>query len=189
MPPTWHFTTWLDLFDHWQTVIAGFLALLAAVGTIWVTRHIANKQITVSREEADKVIAATRAQTDTTVRMARNRDENEYVAFRIMLHAAMTQVLAEAVWARKTYPRTFTQTTPDEASVEAYAVRTCITKGAFAELRGACIRQRSPLTHEFLYLEGEIDNFALQVGTYAFSGRRPCRSQKASTPVLANSST
>jgi hypothetical protein len=41
------------------------------------------------------------------------------------------------VWARKTYPRTFTQTTPDDVSVEAYAVRQCITKGAFAELRGA----------------------------------------------------
>jgi hypothetical protein len=26
----WHFTTWLDLFDHWQTVIAGLAALLAA---------------------------------------------------------------------------------------------------------------------------------------------------------------
>jgi hypothetical protein len=43
MSPTWHFTTWPDALDHWQTIIAGFLALLAAVGTIWVTRHIANR--------------------------------------------------------------------------------------------------------------------------------------------------
>jgi hypothetical protein len=32
-PPPWHFTTWLDLdlLDHWQTLIAGGLALLAAI--------------------------------------------------------------------------------------------------------------------------------------------------------------
>jgi hypothetical protein len=36
-PQPWHFTTWSDALDHWQTIIAGFLALLAAVGTIWVT--------------------------------------------------------------------------------------------------------------------------------------------------------
>jgi hypothetical protein len=48
------------------------------------------------------------------------------------------------------------------STVEALAVRNCITKGAFAELRGACVRQGGPLTGEFLDLEGEIDNFALQ---------------------------
>ena len=49
----WHFTTWLDLFDHWQTVIAGFLALLAAFTTVVVTMIIARRQIAVSREQAD----------------------------------------------------------------------------------------------------------------------------------------
>jgi hypothetical protein len=34
----------------------------------------------------------------------------------------------------------------------------------------ACVRQRSPLTGDFLYLEGEIDNFASQSGDYALSG-------------------
>ena len=48
------------------------------------------------------------------------------------------------------------------ASEEALTVRQCITKGAFAELRAACIRQGSPLTGEFLDLEREIDSFALQ---------------------------
>ncbi len=33
--PPWQFTTWLDLLDHWQTIVAGFFAVLAAVlGTI-----------------------------------------------------------------------------------------------------------------------------------------------------------
>ena len=38
----WHFTTWLNLFDHWQTVIAGFAALIAALiavgGSEWRAR-------------------------------------------------------------------------------------------------------------------------------------------------------
>ena len=29
-PQPWHFTTLLDLVDHWQTLIAGGLAVLAA---------------------------------------------------------------------------------------------------------------------------------------------------------------
>jgi hypothetical protein len=33
----WRFTTWLDLFDHWQTIIAGASALLAAIGTLLYT--------------------------------------------------------------------------------------------------------------------------------------------------------
>ena len=77
----WHFTTWLDLFDHWQTVIAGVLALFAGFGTVVATMIIANRQIAASREEADRVIAATRAQTEatfkqteTTVRLERERD-------------------------------------------------------------------------------------------------------------------
>jgi hypothetical protein len=75
---------------------------------------------------------------------------------------------AEAAWAKRIYSKTFTQTTEVE-SIEAGAVRQCVAKGAFAELRAACLRQGSPLTGEFLDLEGEIDSFASQVGTYAFS--------------------
>jgi hypothetical protein len=54
----------------------------------------------------------------------------------------MTGVLVEAAWARKTYPAAFKQT--DEVTVEAGAVRTCITKVAFAELRAVCVKQGSP---------------------------------------------
>jgi hypothetical protein len=52
-----------DMFLYdWQTLIAGVLALLAGFGTVWMTRHIANKQI-----------AETRKQTETTVRLERER--------------------------------------------------------------------------------------------------------------------
>ena len=39
---------------------------------------------------------------------------------------------------------------------DAPAVRQCITKGGFAELRAACVRQGGPLTGEFLDLERMI---------------------------------
>jgi hypothetical protein len=67
-PQPWHFTTLLDLVD--QTLFTGVFAVVAAVGTIWVTRHIANRQIAASREEADKVIAATRAARDSAAASA-----------------------------------------------------------------------------------------------------------------------
>jgi hypothetical protein len=167
MPPTWHFTTWLDLFDHWQTVIAGVLALAAAFGTILVTGRIANRQIAAAREEADRVIAATRAQTEATfkqteatVRLEDLRDASEAEAFRLMLEAAMTRVLAEAARARRTYLPILTQTAG--LSLDGFVVRRCITKGAFAELRAACVRRGGDLTGEFLDLEREIDSFASQ---------------------------
>ena len=157
------------LYD-WQTVIAGVLALVAAFGTIWMTRRIANRQIKASCEEADKVIAATRDQTEATVRLERERVLSEDRAFRAMLEAAMTGVLAEATWARKTYPQFFPEKEAGRSSPEALAVRQCITKGAFAELRAACIRLGSPLTAEFLGLEREIDNFALQTEDHINNG-------------------
>jgi hypothetical protein len=151
------------LYD-WQTLAAGILAVLAAVGTIWATIRSAGREIKASQAQT----AVAQKQIDTTVRLEQMREANEASAFRAMLEAAMTRVLAEAAWARKTYPKTFTQTT-EVVSIEAGAVRQCITKGAFAELRAACLKQGSPLTGEFLDLEGEIDSFASQVGTYAFS--------------------
>jgi hypothetical protein len=170
----WHYTTFWDWVDHWQTLIAGVLAfaagfgtVVAAIGAIWVTRSTARKQIDASREEADKVIAATRAQTEatfkqteTTVRLEQERVASEATAFRVMLEAAMVRVLSEVASARKTYPSAFETGAP--VSVEALAVRQCITKGAFAELRAACVRQGSPFTGAFLDLEREIDSFALQ---------------------------
>jgi low affinity Fe/Cu permease len=92
----WHFTTWPDAFDHWQTLIAGAFALVAAFGTIAMTRRIANRQIKASREEADKVIAETREQTATTVNLEQTRKESEARAFRAMFEAAMARVLAES---------------------------------------------------------------------------------------------
>jgi len=143
------------LYD-WQTLIAGLLAVLAAWRTIRATTKSADREVAASQAQT----AVAQRQIETTIDLAQKRAEAEYDAFRIMLEAAMTRVLAEAAWAKKTYPNLLTQTTG--ASVGAHTLRNSITKGAFAELRGACVRLGSPLTGEFLYLEGEIDNFALQ---------------------------
>ena len=117
----WHYTTFWDWADHWQTLLAGFLAFVAGVGAvlaaiwaIWATRSTAKKQIDASREDADRVIAATREQTevtakqtDTTVRLQQTRDSSEASAFHAMLAAAMDRVLAEAAWGQKDLFRNF----------------------------------------------------------------------------------
>jgi hypothetical protein len=147
------------LYD-WQTLIAGVLALLAGFGTVAATMFIARRQIAASREEANRVIAATRAQTEAAVRLEDLRKADEALSFHVMLEAAMARVLAEAARARRTYLPILTQTAG--LSLDGLVVRQCITKGAFAELRAACIRQGGDLTGEFLDLEREIDSFASQ---------------------------
>jgi hypothetical protein len=158
----------LDQFLYdWQTVIAGVLAFVAGFGTvvaaiwaIWATRSTAREQIAASGEDARKVIAATREQTETTVRLEHTRNANEASAFYAMLAEAMKRVIAEAAWAEEAHPEKLALKAG--SSPEGFTVRQCITKGAFGELRAACVRQGSPLTGEFLNLEREIDNFALQ---------------------------
>ena len=49
----WHFTTWPDALDHWQTLIAGLLALFAAIITVRVT-------LRVERGKADRGVDALR---------------------------------------------------------------------------------------------------------------------------------
>jgi hypothetical protein len=174
----------LDQFLYdWQTFIAGVFALVAAFGTIVVTRRLANRQIEESRAQVRGVIDAARAQTDATdqqttwtLRMQRDRDASEARAFLVMLEAAMARVLAEVTWARENYPVTLEQTIGE--SSDSFVVRHCITKGAFAELRATCVRQGSPLTGDFLDLERVIDSFAMQVGTYSFSAASTMQVQK-----------
>ena len=137
-PATWHFTSVPDALDHWQTLVAGLIALAAA----WLT------------------IRATKRSADTTVRLDKERRAREASAFYAMLAEAMKRVIAEAQWAKVAYREELDKKAG--SSPESFTVRQCITKGAFAELRAACVRQGSPLTGAFLNLEREIDNFAQQ---------------------------
>jgi hypothetical protein len=49
MPPPWHFTTWLDLFDHWQTLATGFLALAAALIAVGVALRKDRREVRAMR--------------------------------------------------------------------------------------------------------------------------------------------
>ena len=142
------------LYD-WQTLIAGILAIFAAAGTIWAAIRSAGREIRASQAQT----AVAQKQIETTVRLERRRAASEALAFHAMLAAAMDRVLAEADWARKIHPQIFAQKAAG-VSDEAVAVRRCITKGAFAELRAACVGQGGSLTGAFLDLEREIDSFA-----------------------------
>jgi hypothetical protein len=43
--PPWHYTTFLDLLDHWQSLLAGILALLAAIIAVVVTIGIERRKL------------------------------------------------------------------------------------------------------------------------------------------------
>jgi hypothetical protein len=162
----WHFTTWLDLFDHWQTGIAGFLAFAAGFGTILVTMIIARRQIAASREDADRVIAVTREQTKviakqtaTTVHLERQRAAGERYAFHATIWAAMERVLLEASEAKSKFLSAGANENTT-TSKQAYEARRHFSKGAFPELRAACVRYGGRITRDLLELERDIDNFA-----------------------------
>jgi hypothetical protein len=45
MPSPWHYTTFLDFLDHWQSLIAGLIALLAAFIAVRVTLNIEQRKV------------------------------------------------------------------------------------------------------------------------------------------------
>jgi len=49
----WHYTTIVDFVDHWQTLVAGLIALITAIITVFVT-------LKVERQKADREIDALR---------------------------------------------------------------------------------------------------------------------------------
>jgi hypothetical protein len=85
------------LYD-WQTLVAGFLAVLAAWRTIRATVKSADREVAASQAQT----AVAQTQIETTIRLERDRVADEARAFRTMLEAAMMRVLSEIVWAKKT---------------------------------------------------------------------------------------
>ena len=62
MPPPWHFTTWPDLLDHWQSLAAGLVAVFAAIIAIGGTELFA-------RLKERREIAAIRASLGVEIRL------------------------------------------------------------------------------------------------------------------------
>jgi hypothetical protein len=118
-----HSALWPFLYD-WQTLLAGLLALGAALWTISVTRSAANSQI----EAANQQVAAARAQIATDVRLDRERAQNERgdesVAAAVEMQAAIHRCMSaiedkrqKEIW--KTYTAAWDSQTKFRA---AYAV-------------------------------------------------------------------
>jgi len=94
----WHFTTWLDLFDHWQTVIAGFVALVAALITVWVT-------LRVERGKAEREVNALRKSLAVELRMQITRAADVYDGLRELAStAAARPITARMVESKSRMP-------------------------------------------------------------------------------------
>jgi hypothetical protein len=130
----------------WQTLIAGVLALIAAVGTIWATRRAAAEQV-----------GAAQRQTDAMRTSERRRIAREAYAFYAMMAAAMESVLDDAKEARKIAA---TAASAVGSSPIGYAARTQVKKPGFSELLVACLRYGGQrVTPGFLRLDRAIDDF------------------------------
>jgi hypothetical protein len=141
------------LYD-WQTLIAGGAALVAAWLTISATIWSANREIKSSRE-----------QIETTLRLERRRVASEGYA-RVLLEAseARSKFLSADAKERDAKERTITSKQAYEARTSrgAYEARQRFSKGAFPELRSACVRYGGRITRDLLELESDIDKFASQ---------------------------
>jgi hypothetical protein len=147
--PLWQFV------DHWQTLVTGLLAVLAAIGTIWATIKSANREI--SAAQAQTKVA--QDQIAATLRIEHRRIVREAWAFYVTLEAAMAIVANDVKAARESYnpPGVGHQNTQ-----AFYEIRQRIRKSAFPEIRSVCLRLGGSLTSSFLRLDNEIDNFAAQ---------------------------
>jgi hypothetical protein len=141
---------WLLLYD-WQTLGAGVLAVIAAVGTIWATIHAANREI----EATNQQISTANKQIDITLRLDRQRVAYENHAFLTALKSAAGAVIGNIEECRKMIP-----TPRSQDSLLFYQARQRLQCALFKDLRSACIRFGSDLTDIFLYLDQDIITFS-----------------------------
>src|SRR5438034_1241508 len=121
--PFWQF------IDHWQTLIAGLLALAAGFGTVWATISAARREIAAAQAQTK----VAQDQIDTTMQLEHRHVAREAWAFYVTLEAAMAIVIDDVAAARAIFQG------PDDNSVSqhAYEARQRIKKSSFAELRTA----------------------------------------------------
>ena len=153
------------LYD-WQTLIAGVLAILAALLTIRATVRSADREIEASQAQT----AVAQKQIETTLRLERKRAASESYAFHATIWAAMERVLLEASEAQIIFLKL---TASERATKGAYEARRHFSKGLFPELRSACVRYGGRTARDLLEVESEIDKFASQTeeGEQFASGR------------------
>jgi hypothetical protein len=158
------YTGWLGGLYDWQSLVAGGLALLAGIVTVWGTLRAAKRQVRAANETADREIkaaneaadrqiaaaqeqtAAAQHQTAVTEELERRRIAREGYAFHAMLEAAIGAVIADVEAARK-LP---TSPLPDRYTYEAYSIRQRVSRAGFPELRPALMRFGGTQTAQFL---------------------------------------
>jgi len=136
--PFWQFV------DHWQTLIAGVLAVLAAAATIYFTMKAAKWEVDAANE-----------QIRTSIRAERARIARESLAFFSMLDAALGFVVQDIETARGSVA----SPQGDAYSADVYEARQRVKKVGFDELRAAMIGLGGPLSAPFLQLDRMIDEF------------------------------
>lgn len=151
--PFWQF------IDHWQTLIAGLLALAAGVGAVRATIKSANREIAAAQEQTK----AAQRQTAVAREIERRRIAREGYAFHAMLEAAMEAVIEDVQPAREIFPGQLDEFRLTEGySLPAYQARRKINKTAFAELRDASLRFGGALATPFLRLDRDIEDYRAQ---------------------------
>jgi hypothetical protein len=157
-----------QVIDHWQTLIAGMLALAAGVGAVVTTIKSASREVTAAQAQTK----AAQYQIAVTREIERRRISREGYSFYAMLEAAMRSVTEDVGEARKM----FAAPPPSGSSGAAHEVRQRVKRVGFAELRGAFLRFGGPLTAPFLYLDKEIEDFAAQwMNVPSATGLEPTR--------------
>jgi hypothetical protein len=162
--PLWQF------IEHWQTLIAGLLALAAGVGAVWATIKSANREVAA----AQGLTKAAQRQTAVVREIERRRVARERYAFHVMLEAAMGAVIAD-VEAARNLPAPGRLAAGNTYSVQAYAVRQRVKRTGFTELRRAFLHLGGGvgggvLTAQFLRLDKEIEVFAEQTSFNSTTG-------------------
>jgi hypothetical protein len=157
--------------DHWQTLMAGGLALLAGVVTVWGTLSAANRQVKAANDAADREIRAT-----PTRPTGRSPPREQTAAAEHQ--TAVTRELKRCRIAREGYAF---------HSREAYVIQQRVNRAGFAELRNSFLRFGGTRTEKFLQLDKEIEDlsaqFMMRVGPVTGA---PCP-PRASMPDFLNS--
>ena len=152
-----HWGNFWQFVDHWQSLIAGSLAIAAAIITVigtlvaaWWTNRATNKA-------AMAEIAVAQEQIRVSLETEARRIALEAWAFKTALEATMAAVLEGASDARNALGIVPANKMP---TTMAYEARQMIPSGAFEDIRAGCLRYGGGLTGDVLRLEHQVARFA-----------------------------
>jgi len=158
-PIDWHpGNVWLQVLGYWQTLIAGFLAVGAAVATIRATVRSANREL----EAAYRQIETAQRQVEIALLLDRRRNMQETQAFLVAPESATSVVIDSVKASKAMVPIAQARdlaSQPDQ-SMTVYRARKRVQCPQLQDLRSACVRIGSDLTASFFLLDQNILAFA-----------------------------